>query len=733
MTIKPRPVPGDKALGDASAAERQPDANPMETLPVVPGYEFLKFLGAGAYGRVWVARDTTTGRRVAIKFFSKRSAWDGSLLSCEVEKLVFLSADRFVVQLLDVGWDAEPPFYVMEYIENGSLDDRLRREGPLGISEAVTLFRELAVGVSHAHSRGVLHCDLKPANVLLDTELHPRLADFGQSRLTGEQRPALGTLFYMAPEQADLKAIPDAQWDVYALGALFHCMVTGEPPYRSADAVRQIETKSALEDRLAAYQHVIQSTDRPNTFRKLPGMDRALADIIGNCLAADPADRLPHVANLIESLDRRQRSLSRRPLVLLGLLGPLLLFITMALFGFRAYESAVDDAQRLARQGVQNSNRFAAEGQAQIVALEIEQRFRSVTNAADSRKLVRLMAELQDQQPGKSQLARLADPTLTDEQRQATLHAFLQNPARQALQHYAEERIDDPQQPDAASWIITAQNGVMIAASFRPPAVSSPVGTCFAFRAYFHGGPQDFAPTRRDALPLDQTQISTVFRSTATGTAKVAMTTPVRQGTKKIGVVGVTVELGDFVRFATSDSQCALLVDGREGDNHGVVLEHPLFETFAGTEIPEDFFSTYRVSTDKVSATGPYHDPFAKDRRGAAYRGDWIAASAPVKIQDVPRDNAVRAALKPETTINTGLVMIVQSRAESATEPVKQLAHRIHREGVAAAIAVLAVTCGLWYFVVHTMQSPQRRPHRQTALPIPDDASVHSRETLEQP
>src|SRR5690606_20160783 len=100
----------------------------------------------------------------------------------------------------------------------------LSLRGSLPVGEAVEVFREVAVGLSHAHDKGVLHCDLKPANILLDQDLKPRLADFGQSRLSHEQRPALGTLFYMAPEQADLEAVPDASWDVYALGALLFTM-----------------------------------------------------------------------------------------------------------------------------------------------------------------------------------------------------------------------------------------------------------------------------------------------------------------------------------------------------------------------------------------------------------------------------------------------------------------------------------------------------------------------------
>ena len=99
------------------------------------------------------------------------------------------------MQLVDVGWDSNPPFYVMEYIEHGSLEDLLQSSGAMPVDDAVNLFREIAIGLVHSHNKGVLHCDLKPANILLDEDTRPRLCDFGQSRLSHEQSPALGTLF----------------------------------------------------------------------------------------------------------------------------------------------------------------------------------------------------------------------------------------------------------------------------------------------------------------------------------------------------------------------------------------------------------------------------------------------------------------------------------------------------------------------------------------------------------
>ena len=175
----------------------------------VPGYKLSAKLGTGAYGEVWVGTNVNTGSKVAIKFFSHESGVNWNLLAHEVEKLVSLATDRYVVQLLEVGWESSPPYYVMEYLEEGSLDQYIDKHHPVDIESAVSVFREIALGLSHAHRKGILHCDLKPANILLDNDQRPRLADFGQSRLSHDQSPALGTLFYMAPEQADMKAVPD--------------------------------------------------------------------------------------------------------------------------------------------------------------------------------------------------------------------------------------------------------------------------------------------------------------------------------------------------------------------------------------------------------------------------------------------------------------------------------------------------------------------------------------------
>jgi eukaryotic-like serine/threonine-protein kinase len=227
----------------------------------VPGYDNEQFLGHGAYGEVWIAVNRNSGRRVAIKFFTRRGGLDWAALAREVEKLRYLFSDRHVVQLFEVGWESDPPYYVMEYMENGSLEDLLRTHRP-SVQEAVSIFRDVATGLVHAHDKGILHCDLKPANILLDHDYKPRLADFGQARLTNEMSPALGTLFYMAPEQADLTATPDARWDVYALGAVVYRMLSGEPPNRDGRRERHQRHARSAARRLPQAHHARAGADR---------------------------------------------------------------------------------------------------------------------------------------------------------------------------------------------------------------------------------------------------------------------------------------------------------------------------------------------------------------------------------------------------------------------------------------------------------------------------------------
>jgi serine/threonine protein kinase len=697
-------------LQGGTARRQAQDLSLRRTQPPthVPGYEIQKVLGVGAYGEVWVAVDRNTGRRVAIKFYSRPSGLDWSQLSREVEKLVFLSADRYVVQLLDVGWDADPPYYVMEYIERGSLDDHLRRHGPMTPLEAVAVFQDVATGLLHAHGKGVLHCDLKPANVLLDEDNKPRIADFGQARLSHEQQASLGTMFYMAPEQADLNAVPDACWDVYALGALLYTMLTGTPPYRDDETVKTLEQSSGLETRLAQYRELIEQAPRPNEHRKQAGVDPELSEIIDRCLAIDPAERFANVQSVLDALDARQRRRQRRPLMLLGAIGPVLLLSVVALVAWLGSESLMKQTEDALTQSEVSTNRFAAQYVAKAVTNQVQQRIKAVESIAAKAELRKMLEELYDDEELTKLRDRLSDPAITPEQQAELREEYLGNEKHQQFQQYVTELINDLDQPEVASWFINDNQGLQLA---RAPK-STTIGKNYAWRTYFSGHDQDEDSHWRPEFPpsdtLWDTHLSAVFRSQATGRWIVAVSTCVRRGEDNegdlLGVVALTIEVGRLVKLAGGKEQFAVLVDARKGPNNGLILQHPLFEQmFSKNDKLPDRFQQLRLADSQFPNSEEqqrnYRDPLGEDEAGGAYNRRWIAASESVPI--------------PGSEDNSGWQVIVQkSYDEAIGSTLADLRSSLILRGLLAAVLVALVLTVLWVFVLRSMSHTSGRPKR---------------------
>jgi hypothetical protein len=313
--------------------------------PQVPGYDVSSPLGKGTYGEVWQAREKSTGIRVAIKFFAHGTGQQWQFLQEEVKRLAELDAVQGIVQLKDVAPDARPPYYVMAYYEQGSLAERLEK-GPLPVPEALALFRQVAEALAYVHAKGIRHCDLKPGNVLLDARGRAVIADFGQAHFSGDASPALGTFFYMAPEQADLtRQIPDTRWDVYGLGALFYALLTGHPPREDDDFRRQLEGTAELSHRLHRYRDWIRRAPRPTEHHQVRGMDPALASILDRCLEIDPDKRLRDAGEVLAALDRRERRHRQRPLLLFGLAAPILLLLFMVAAGLGVGEAALANSR----------------------------------------------------------------------------------------------------------------------------------------------------------------------------------------------------------------------------------------------------------------------------------------------------------------------------------------------------------------------------------------------------
>lgn len=741
---------GIQRARELSRQRRQPPTQ-------VPGYELTQFLGAGAYGEVWVAVDENTGRRVAIKFYAHRGGLDWSLLSREVEKLSFLFADRHVVQLLDVGWESNPPFYVMEHLEEGSLDDYLAA-GPMPVDDAVRMFREIAIGLMHAHGKGVLHCDLKPANILLDQDHKPRLADFGQSRLSNEQTPALGTLYYMAPEQADLDAAPDARWDVYALGAVLYRMLTGIAPHRGDLEAEEIESATDLDERLKRYRQAIRNAPPLTKHRKIPGVDKPLAEIIDNCLAPDPKRRYRNVQAVLDALKKRESSRARRPLLILGAVGPAVLLVVMTLFAWRGFEAAVSRSTDALTKRALESNGFAAQFVSETVARRIERRWEILSKAAEDPEIQRWVKECNAQGLTTEQFQRVYDILHTDQDADLDpddpIAKYLD--AMRQLRATMERLRNSNMRPSSTSWFVQDRHGISLA---RHPHSTVTFGGNFSGRDYFHGRGRDLDLSEVDAESpeiIDAKHRSIVFTSKSTKRRMVAFSVPVfdlelpEDQRQPIGVVAMTVHLGSFAELRPEDAeaqhQLAVLIDTRpdETGRRGAVLEHPGLAASStngkdatGPRAADTEPEAYYVDEGEIarlelvlekrheidalakpdgedaeprSPANPTQRSEQMSRLGkeiqalawqqhyvdpvtSAAEGEWLAAIEPVVVAGTP---------------DTHWFVVIQEKSEAAVAPISALGSSLMREGLLALGVFAGVITALWGFVVRIVQGPSR-------------------------
>jgi WD40 repeat protein/serine/threonine protein kinase/tetratricopeptide (TPR) repeat protein len=296
---------------------------------LVPGYEVLEELGRGGMGVVYLARQAKLDRVVALKMIlGAGHGGDEARARFQTEaQAVARLQHAGIVQIHDFGEAGGLPWFSLEYIDGGSLQQKLAGR-PLPAQQAAALAEQLARAMHYAHSHGVVHRDLKPANVLLqkktttdDTEsadkekarqvsvsdpchrcdpwldCSPKITDFGLAKLLDadskqtQSGAVMGTPSYMAPEQARGQSGQiGAHTDVYALGAILYEMLIGRPPFLGAsvmDTLAQVVTLDPLPPR-----------------RLQPGLPRDLETICLKCLEKEPSKRYPSAAALADDLKR---------------------------------------------------------------------------------------------------------------------------------------------------------------------------------------------------------------------------------------------------------------------------------------------------------------------------------------------------------------------------------------------------------------------------------------------
>jgi len=259
-------------------------------------YRVLGELGRGAMATVLLARDIKHERDVAIKFVRSDAADAHGLARFQREiALVAGLQHPHILPLHDSGESAGSLYYVMPYIAGQSLRERLAAERVLTLGEALRVTREAGDALAHAHAHGIIHRDVKPANILLSGG-HALVADFGiasgASRSAGRRITddgyAVGTPAYMSPEQASGDPV-DARSDEYSLACVLYEMLAGAPPFPGS------RTESALAQRFLA--------DAPPLGDKRPEVPPAVSRAVATALARSPADRFPGVAEFLAALE----------------------------------------------------------------------------------------------------------------------------------------------------------------------------------------------------------------------------------------------------------------------------------------------------------------------------------------------------------------------------------------------------------------------------------------------
>lgn len=253
-----RDTAADPVINPVVAAQTRIDAPaaPTETGP----YELLRPLGRGAMGTVYLARHRQLNKLVAIKLLPPHLVpTPESKLRFEREILCCGQMDHAaIVKATDASLREESAFLVMEYIDGLDLSRIVRATGPMSVANACEIIRQTAIGLQHAHDAGIVHRDVKPSNLMLDRTGRIRILDFGVARIRGTDAGTLthadqlmGTLDYMAPEQATAPQDVSPRADLFALGATLFRLLTGRPPLMSeschtvVEKLQQVTTASA--------------------------------------------------------------------------------------------------------------------------------------------------------------------------------------------------------------------------------------------------------------------------------------------------------------------------------------------------------------------------------------------------------------------------------------------------------------------------------------------------------
>ena len=290
-------TPTRKPVGDGNGKTAAPAP---EDPRVLGEYRLLRLLGEGGMGKVWLGYEEGERRQVAIKILPNTLAANQGTLDRfyrEAKSGLLLNHPN-IVRNITVGRDSATGYHylVLEYVDGPSALALLERFGKLPVGDAVHIVLDIARGLEHAHSRNVVHRDIKPGNILISPAGVAKLADLGLAKRTDETshltaaRQGFGTPYYMPYEQAMNARSADGRSDIYALGATLYRLLTGEVPFPGANHLEIVDKKKIGDFAPAS-----------SLCADVPSL---LDDILEKMLARDPKDRYQTASEMIVDLER---------------------------------------------------------------------------------------------------------------------------------------------------------------------------------------------------------------------------------------------------------------------------------------------------------------------------------------------------------------------------------------------------------------------------------------------
>ncbi|MCH7989449.1 MAG: serine/threonine protein kinase, partial [Planctomycetes bacterium] len=269
-------------------------------------FSIEKKIGSGGMGTVYLATDTETKRSVALKILSKKKAENPALVKrfkAEAAAAASLKHDH-ITAVYDAGEIDGFLYIALEYVDGTDLQQLVNQKGRLPIERSVQMIKQVTLALQHAFERGIVHRDIKPSNLLIDRSGNVKLTDMGLARTVDEAAEAgitrvgttVGTVDYMAPEQAQDSRSADIRSDLYSLGCAWYHMLTGEPPF----------PEGTLTNKLYAHQH----SPRPDPREIVPAIPEGIAVIIRRLMAQSPKNRYQTPEDLLDVLEQIHRKKS---------------------------------------------------------------------------------------------------------------------------------------------------------------------------------------------------------------------------------------------------------------------------------------------------------------------------------------------------------------------------------------------------------------------------------------